>query len=181
MTRLTNGLAAVLVGLLLAVLPVAGPAAAQSDNLQLDVAGDGATGVTVQVTDSEGNRPAQVIRLVLTATGADGQTVGPMQLQPAGEGQGFYSTGPILQPGDWQVTVSAPAPYVGEVTVDVRAVPAESPPPPPTTAASDADADTAGGTWLLRSALALLALAGLAGLGTAVMVLLARRNAFRRN
>jgi hypothetical protein len=66
---------------------------------------------------------------VLTATAAGGRTVGPLQLEPAGEGQGFYSTGPILAPGSWQVTVRAPAPNTTKVTVKVQARAAQSAPP----------------------------------------------------
>lgn len=171
--RLIRGLAAVLVGLLLVVLPAAGPASAQTEQLHLDVAGDGATGVTVQATDAAGNRLEKVVRLVLTATGPDGRTVGPMQLQPAGEGQGFYSTGPILEPGDWQVTVTAPAPYAGEVTVAVQAAPAQSPPPPPPASAApaaDAAGSTAAGWWMWPAGLA-----GLAVLLAGAAALVARR------
>ncbi|WFE26575.1 hypothetical protein O7623_25215 [Solwaraspora sp. WMMD791] len=180
--RLIRGLAAVLVGLLLVILPVAGPASAQTGQLDLDVASDGALGVTIEVTDSEGNRPAEVIRLTLTATGEGGRTVGPMQVQPAGEGQGFYSTGPILTPGDWQVTVSAPTPYAGEAIVDVRAVPAQSPPPPPAAAAeADGAAAADGWTWLVRVAVAVLVLAVLVVLVVGLVTLRSRRNAFRHN
>ncbi|MFY1696053.1 hypothetical protein [Solwaraspora sp. WMMA2101] len=181
--RLIRGLAVVLVGLLLVILPAAGPAAAQTGQLDLDVASDGALGVTIEVTDSAGNRPAEAIRLVLTATGADGQTVGPMQVQPSGEGQGFYSTGPILQPGDWQVTVTTPTPYAGEAIIDVRATPAQSPPPPPAAAASDAEgvASADGWAWLIRVAVAMLVLAILVVLVVGLVTLRARRNAFRNN
>ena len=44
---------------------------------------------------------------------------GHLQLEPAGEGQGFYTSGPILAPGDWRVTVRAPAPHNGKATVEV--------------------------------------------------------------
>lgn len=120
--------AAVLAGLLLAILPVAGPARAHDGKLKLEVAGDGATGVTVQAVHADGHRLDTVVRLVLSATAEGGRTVGPVQLVPSGEGQGFYSSGPILAPGTWKVTVRAPAPNTTKVTVEVRARAAQTAP-----------------------------------------------------
>ncbi|MEV6633781.1 hypothetical protein AB0M54_23820 [Actinoplanes sp. NPDC051470] len=120
--------AAVLAGLLLAILPVAGPARAHDGKLKLEVAGDGATGVTVQAVHADGHRLDTVVRLVLSATAEGGRTVGPVQLAPSGEGQGFYSSGPILAPGTWKVTVQAPAPNTTKVTVEVRARAAQTAP-----------------------------------------------------
>lgn len=128
--RRTRGAAAVVAGLVLAILPVAGPARAHDGKLKLEVAGDGATGVTVQARHADGHRLETLVRLVVTATATGGRTVGPLQLEPAGEGQGFYATGPILAPGSWRVTVRAPAPYGGKVTVEVRAKAAQSAPAP---------------------------------------------------
>ena len=126
--RRARGAAAVLTGLALVFLPVAGPAAAHSGKLRLEVAGDGATGVTVQATHADGHRLGTPVRLVLTAVAAGGRRVGPLQLEPAGEGQGFYSSGPILTPGKWQVTVTAPKPHAGKTTVEVRAKAAQTAP-----------------------------------------------------
>ena len=119
--RRTRGAAAVLAGLLLALLPAAGPAWAHGGKLKMEVAGDGAVGITVQARHADGHQLETLVRLALTATGADGRSVGPVQLEPAGEGQGFYATGPILTPGTWKVTVRAPAPHTSEVTVEVEA------------------------------------------------------------
>lgn len=126
--RGTRGAAAVLAGLVLAILAVAGPAWAHDGKLKLEVAGDGATGITVQARHADGHRLDTVVRLVLTATAEGGRTVGPLQLEPAGEGQGFYASGPILAPGNWRVTVRAPAPHTGKATVEVRARAAQSAP-----------------------------------------------------
>ena len=62
--RRTRGAAAVLAGLLLAILPVAGPAWAHDGKLKLEVAGDGATGVTVQARHADGHRLDTLVRLV---------------------------------------------------------------------------------------------------------------------
>lgn len=142
--RRTRGAAAVLVGFLLAVFPVAGPAVAHTGKLKLEVASDGATGVTVQATHADGHRLDTLVRLVLTATAEGGRTVGPLQLEPAGEGQGFYNTGPVLAPGEWSVTVSAPAPYKTEVVVPVRARAGQTQPVPAAEVAQPERADSAG-------------------------------------
>ncbi|WP_127500494.1 hypothetical protein [Actinoplanes solisilvae] len=135
--------AAVLAGLVLAFVPVGSPAWAHEGKLKLEVAGDGATGVTVQALHADGHRLETVVRLVVSATGAGGQTVGPVQLDPAGEGQGFYSSGAVLTPGDWRVTVRAPKPYTGEATVAVRAkAPQAAPSASPVPASS-----SEGGSW----------------------------------
>jgi hypothetical protein len=110
---------------MLAAVPVAGPAWAHDGKLKLEVAGDGATGVTVQVRHADGHRLGELVRLTVSATGAGGRSVGPLQLEPAGEGQGFYSSGPILTPGSWRVTVRAPAPYTTKATVEVKAAAAQ--------------------------------------------------------
>ncbi|MDG4831223.1 hypothetical protein O7627_18155 [Solwaraspora sp. WMMD1047] len=141
--------AATLVGLLLALLPVSGPAFAHDGKLNLNVAGDGATGVTIQATYSDGHALDRPVRLVLTATAEGGRVVGPMQLEPSGEGQGFYSTGPVLAPGNWSVEVSAPAPNKTEVVVQVLARAAQEA-PDLTTAAPDAQRSESAGLDLWR-------------------------------
>jgi hypothetical protein len=147
--RRTRGVAAALAGLLLAILPAAGPASAHNGKLKLEVAGDGAVGVTVQARHADGHRLDTPVRLVLTATAEGGRTVGPLQLEPAGEGQGFYASGPVLAPGSWQVTVSAPAPHTGKATVAVRARAAQTAPAQvePVSAAKRGGPAQAGTSW----------------------------------
>ena len=123
-----RGSAAVLAGLMLATVPIAGPAWAHDGKLKLEVAGDGATGVTVRARHADGHRLDARVRLTLSATGAGGRSVGPLQLEPAGEGQGFYTSGPVLTPGSWQVTVRAPAPHTTKATVEVEARTAQAAP-----------------------------------------------------
>jgi hypothetical protein len=147
--RLIRGAAAVLAGLALAILPAAGPASAYDGKLKLEVAGDGATGVTVQARQADGKRLDTLVRLVLTATAEGGRKVGPLQLEPAAEGQGFYSSGPILAAGNWQVTVSAPAPHTGKATVKVKARAAQSAPPPAVQAAKQGRAAEPRSWWPL--------------------------------
>lgn len=162
--RGTRAAAAVVAGLLLAILPAAGPAVAHDKKLKLQVAGDGATGVTVQAGHADGHPLDGAVRLVLSATGANGRKVGPLQLQPAGEGQGFYTSGPVLAPGDWRVTVSAPAPYSGGATAEVRAKAAQSAPPQAAPVAARKDGPASGGfSWWWLGALGVLAAVAIAG------------------
>ncbi|MFG1654019.1 hypothetical protein ACGFIE_29210 [Micromonospora sp. NPDC049275] len=152
MTGIRKVVAAVFAGLVLTLLSAA-PAAAQADKIKLTVAGDGAQGVTIQATYADGRRLDQVVRLVLTATGPDGQRVGPVQLEPQPEGQGFYSSGPVLSTGTWKVTVNSPAPLAGKATATVQAKAAQSPPAPrPVAVTRPADEGGAGGWWPFAAA-----------------------------
>ncbi|MEU4625454.1 hypothetical protein AB0G04_36475 [Actinoplanes sp. NPDC023801] len=158
--RRTRGAAAVLAGLLLALLPAAGPAWAHIGKLKLEVAGDGAIGITVQARHADGHQLETLVRLALTATAADGRAVGPVQLEPTGEGQGFYATGPILSPGKWQVTVRAPAPYTSKVTVEVQARAAQSAPaqvPVVSAAKRGGSPQTTPSSWWVPGAIGVLA------------------------
>ncbi|MEU8265320.1 hypothetical protein AB0C02_32555 [Micromonospora sp. NPDC048999] len=169
--RPLRALLALLAALPLLLLP-ASPAAAH-EGLKLEVAGDGATGVTVRATYLDGH-PVEdtVLRLVLTATGEGGRSAGPVQLNPAAEGRGFYSSGPVLSPGRWQVNVTGPDPTArAAATVEARA--AQSAPPAEPVAATGADPDggTEPGGGSLRWVVGGVATVALAGAG----VLLARR------
>jgi hypothetical protein len=147
---------------LLALWPAA-PAAAHGGTLVLDVAGDGATGVTVRATYKKDGHPVddQVLRLVLNATGESGRKVGPVQLSPANEGQGFYTSGAVLTPGKWTVVVTSPAPNAGKAEAAVEARVAQTAPPPAPAPESSADD---GGTWRWWVAGAALLLGTLVGL-----------------
>ncbi|MEU4334299.1 hypothetical protein AB0F59_06700 [Micromonospora lupini] len=152
MTGIRKVVAAVFAGLALALLSAA-PAAAQADKLKLAVAGDGAEGVTIQATYADGRRLDQVVRLVLTATGPDGQRVGPVQLEPQPEGHGFYSSGPVLSTGTWKVTVNSPAPLQSKATATVQAKAAQSPPvPAPVAVTRPTDDGGVGGWWPFAAA-----------------------------
>ncbi|MBL6277783.1 hypothetical protein JMF97_16615 [Micromonospora fiedleri] len=138
MTRIRTVATAMIAALFLVVL-AANPAAAHNNKLKLTVAGDGADGVTIQATYADGHYLDKVVRLVLTATGSEGRTVGPVQLEPAPEGQGFYTTGPILSPGEWKVRVKPAAPYSGTKSATVQARVAQPPPVVPVSENRDAD------------------------------------------
>ncbi|GGO10570.1 hypothetical protein GCM10011576_18150 [Micromonospora parathelypteridis] len=169
MTGIRKVLAAVFAGLALTLLSAA-PAAAQADKLKLTVAGDGAEGVTIQATYADGRRLDKVVRLVLTATGPDGQRLGPVQLEPAPEGQGFYTTGPLLSAGSWRVKVNAPAPHQSEATATVQARAAQSPPVPAPVAVTAPDRTAgrgAGAGWWPFAAAGLVLVA--AAMGVAML------------
>lgn len=148
---------------ILALWPAA-PAAAHGGPVVLDVAGDGATGVTVRATYKQDGHPVEdrVLRLVLNATGDGGRKVGPVQLNPANEGQGFYTSGPVLAPGKWTVVVTSPAPNAGKAEAAVEARVAQTAPPP--APASDTSDGDGGGTWRWWVAAAALFLGALIAL-----------------
>ncbi|WP_285796768.1 hypothetical protein [Micromonospora sp. NBRC 107095] len=152
-----------------AVRAVLAARAAQADKLKLTVAGDGAQGVTIQASYTDGRRLEQVVRLVLTATGPDGQKVGPVQLEPQPEGHGFYSSGPVLSTGTWKVTVNSPAPLPGKATATVQARAAQSPPAPePVAVTKPTDgAGGAGARWWPFAAAGLVLVA--AAMGVAML------------
>ncbi|MEV7331804.1 hypothetical protein [Micromonospora sp. NPDC093244] len=166
MTGIRKLVAAVFVGLALTLL-AATPAAARADKLKLTVAGDGAEGVTIQATYADGRRLDKLVRLVLTATGPDGQKVGPVQLEPQPEGQGFYSSGPLLSAGAWKVTVTSPAPLPGKATATVRARPAQTPQAPAPVAVTTPTDDTGGANWWPFAAAGLVLVA--AAMGVAML------------
>jgi hypothetical protein len=139
-------LAAFAVVPLLALWPAA-PAAAHGDQVVLDAAGDGATGVTVRATYKKDGHAVddKVLRLVLNATGEGGRKVGPVQLNPASEGQGFYTSGAVLTPGKWSIVVTSPEPNPAKAVAQVEARGAQTAPPPDAASRDLGDGD--GGTW----------------------------------
>jgi hypothetical protein len=175
MRRVITALAALLAVLLLG----ATPAAAHGGKIKLEVAGDGATGVTVRALYQSDGHPVEdkVLRLTVTATADGGRTAGPFDLGPAAEGRGFYSSGAVLTPGRWTVVVTAADPNVirAESTVDARA-PQAAPTPAPTVTSSaygsevTVDQGNGGGTLWTVAFLVALALAG-------VTLILVRRRA----
>jgi hypothetical protein len=114
-----------------ALLLPAAPAAAHGDKIKLEVAGDGANGVTVVARYDDGHPiDDRILRLVLTGTGDGGRRAGPIQLNAATEGRGFYSSGAVLAPGRWTVTVTAPAPHAARTTATIDTRPPQTALPP---------------------------------------------------
>jgi hypothetical protein len=162
--RLSRILAVLAAIPLLALWPAA-PAAAHGGPVVLDAAGDGATGVTVRATYKQDGHPVedQVLRLVLNATGEGGRVVGPVPLNPANEGQGFYTSGAVLTPGKWTIVVTSPEPNPGKAQAQVEARTAQTAP-----AAADPSERAGGGDggtwrwWVAGAALVLGAMIALA-------------------
>ncbi|MEV4617172.1 hypothetical protein AB0J74_00450 [Asanoa sp. NPDC049573] len=139
---------AVLVTALVALVPGL-PAYAHDGPVTLDVAGDGAGGVTVRAVYTSDKHPVESgVRLVLTATGEGGRTVGPLQLNPSAEGRGFYTSGAVLTPGSWDVAVTAPAPHEGKGSAKIQARVAQQMPPVPPVPRSGASTLTGRFGWL---------------------------------
>jgi hypothetical protein len=156
---------------LLLVLVPATPAAAHGGPLKLEVSGDGADGVVVRATFSDGHPAEPTIRLTLIATGEGGRSVGPVQLTQSGEGRGFYSTGAMLAPGRWQIVVTAPEPNPARAEIAYEARPPQTPQPVARGDAPRPDDDN--GAWFWWA----LGLVGLAAAMFAGFVLVRRRRA----
>jgi hypothetical protein len=164
--RRVLGAAVLAVGVLL--LPAA-PAAAHGDKIKLEVAGDGANGVTVVARYADGHPiDDRILRLVLTATGDGGRRAGPIQLNPTTEGRGFYSSGAVLAPGRWTVLVTTPAPNAArtEATIDTR--PPQTALPPAAAAGPDrteaADRDGGLAWWVIGLLVAVVAIVAVGAL-----------------
>jgi hypothetical protein len=148
----------VLAWLAVAALPAA--AAATRADITLTVSGDGAGGVTVLASYAADGRPfEQPLPLILTGTGDGGRTVGPLQLQPAAEGRGFYSAAGILAPGRWQIVVTAnqPQPLRAEAVIDARVD--QTAPPPEEIVAPPGGGGPPSWVWLVAVPVAALLLA----------------------
>jgi hypothetical protein len=156
-------LAAAVLAIGVSLVPAA-PAAAHGDKIKLEVAGDGADGVTVLARYHDGHPvDDRILRLVLTATGEGGRAAGPTQLDPAAEGRGFYSSGAVLAPGRWTVTVTAPAPNAARGTATIVTRPRQTAPPPAAageTRTGEPPGDGGRGWWLIGLFVAVAAVAG---------------------
>lgn len=142
------------------------PALAHGGKIKLEVAGDGATGVTVRALYQSDGHPVEdkVLSLTLTATGEGGRAVGPLTLAQASEGRAFYSSGAVLSPGRWTVVVAGPDPNVirAESTVEARAPQAAPVPAVTATTAAPQPSESGSGTFWSVGFFLALGLAGLA-------------------
>lgn len=157
----------------LGVVWVPAPASAHGGKIKLEVAGDGATGVTVRALYQSDGHPVEDkdLSLILTATGEGGKTAGPLNLEKSPEGRAFYRSGGVLSPGRWTVVVTGGDPNVlrAESTVEARA---QAVPAAPTSAAAASSSAASGGSaasdegngsvtvWSVAFVVALAAVAG---------------------
>ncbi|MFE6054373.1 hypothetical protein ACFQ6N_26775 [Kitasatospora sp. NPDC056446] len=97
-----------------AVLPAAVPAAAHGDSVHLDVTGQRNGHVsTVATWENDHDPVTEDFAGTLSATAADGRTVGPWRLVTVQDRPGTYTTREILPAGHWQVTVDCAFPSLG--------------------------------------------------------------------
>ena len=128
MTGVQRAIAGVLVAGAL-VLGSALPAAAHGGAIHLELAADGAGGVSIVPTyERDGHPVEEIVNPVLTATSASGKKVGPVHLVSSAEGIGLWVTeNPVLEEGLWTVTVSISEPSVATVTTEMEVVPLAEP------------------------------------------------------
>ncbi|MFE4975037.1 hypothetical protein ACFRAR_23405 [Kitasatospora sp. NPDC056651] len=106
-------------------LAAAAPAAAHGEGVHLDVTGQRNGRVSTLATWENDHDPvAGEFAGTLSATAADGRTVGPWRLVTVSGRPGAYTTREALPVGHWQVTVDCSFPAVGhgERELDVDAV-----------------------------------------------------------
>ncbi|MGP3961804.1 hypothetical protein ACTWPT_38005 [Nonomuraea sp. 3N208] len=106
----------------LALVLGAPAASAHGGPIKLEVTGDGADNVNVLVTYKKDGHPVtEIVEATLTATSADGRSLGPVPLRSASEGQNVYRSAEPLPNGEWRVTVTATEPSKAKATVKVKA------------------------------------------------------------
>ncbi|MGW7582269.1 hypothetical protein ACWGLI_14135 [Kitasatospora sp. NPDC054769] len=122
-----------------AVLPTAAPAGAHGDSVHLDVTGQQNGRVsTVATWENDHDPVTEEFAGTLSATAADGRTVGPWRLVGVPGRPGTYTTREILPAGHWQVTVDCAFPSLGHAQreLDVADAVIDDPVPAGTAAAS---------------------------------------------
>jgi len=103
-----------------AVFLSAGTAWAHGGPIELQVQGDGAQGVNVTVTYvRDHHMVSEEVRLSYTAVSGTGDTVGPVPMVAANEGQAFYQSKKSLPVGNWTVTVTATHPSPATTTIGI--------------------------------------------------------------
>ncbi|MEV7598353.1 hypothetical protein AB0O91_13340 [Kitasatospora sp. NPDC089797] len=115
-----------------AVLPAAAPAAAHGDTVHLDVAGQQNGRVsTVATWENDHDPVTEDFAGTLSATAADGRTVGPWRLVAVPDRPGTYTTRELLPAGHWKISVDCAFPSLGhgERELDVEAAAISDPAP----------------------------------------------------
>lgn len=166
---------------------VAGPAFAHGGDVQVNIGTDGAGGIDATVVwASDGHPVEESVDLVVTAVSDTSEEVGPIRMQSASEGVGWYRSEPgMLGEGHWTVTATMTEPTEHAVSTEIDvvapAIPefADEPEPGPETEVPAADVALTGNTaesdstvgtswaWFAGGA---VALAGLAAISVAVVL-----------
>ncbi|MFG3227654.1 hypothetical protein ACGF07_23120 [Kitasatospora sp. NPDC048194] len=116
-----------------AVLPTAAPAAAHGDSVHLEVTGQQNGHVSTEATWENDHDPVtEEFAGTLSATAADGRSVGPWRLVAVPGHPGTYTTRELLPAGHWRVSVDCAFPSLGhgERELDVEAAVITDPVPP---------------------------------------------------
>jgi hypothetical protein len=106
------------------LLAGATPASAHGGEIVLSLSQDGGGGMQVVATRGDDGHPVEeMIDPLLTATSAEGETVGPLALVSSDEGIGVWqSSKALLAAGEWTVTVSITVPSEASVTEQMTVV-----------------------------------------------------------
>ncbi|WP_162893058.1 hypothetical protein [Microbacterium halotolerans] len=118
----------------------AAPAAAHGGELQIDLGTDGAGGIDALVVWAGDEHPVEEsVDIKIAAVSDDGEEVGPVRLESAPEGVGWYTSEPgLLGEGHWTVTATTTEPQEHETTTELDvAAPPEPPAENPPAAAED--------------------------------------------
>lgn len=152
MRRFTRLGAVLLLALGLAV-PVAvpaamAPAAAHGGKIDIEVGTDGAGGVSAALAWAGDGHPVEESAVVVVrAKSDDGDEVGPVTLDSASEGVGWYRSEPeLLGEGHWTVTAQVKEPKKAEVEVEIDVVAPAAPPSESAEPESAPDGSEAAGT-----------------------------------
>ncbi|MFD7449361.1 hypothetical protein [Kitasatospora sp. NPDC059827] len=129
-----------------AVLPTAAPAAAHGDTVHLDVTGQQNGRVsTVATWENDHDPVTEEFAGTLSATAADGRTVGPWRLVAVPGRPGTYTTRELLPAGHWKISVDCAFPSLGhgERELDVEAAAISDPVPLDAAASANSSASAA--------------------------------------
>ncbi|GAA3213906.1 hypothetical protein ACFP63_10715 [Oerskovia jenensis] len=123
---------ALLLGTLLATVLGAVPASAHGGDIILSIGGDGAGGISVNVTYKTDGHPVEaIVDVMVTAVSDAGTEIGPLQLSSASEGVGWYTSAPdVLTDGHWTVTATTTTPVATTATSQIDVVPPPAAPAP---------------------------------------------------
>ncbi|MFJ2300003.1 hypothetical protein [Oerskovia paurometabola] len=138
---------ALLLGTLLATVLGAVPASAHGGDIILSIGGDGAGGISVNVTyKTDGHPVEEIVDVMVTAVSDAGTEIGPLQLSSASEGVGWYTSAPdVLTDGHWTVTATTTTPVATTATSQIDVVPPPATPAPAEDGAQDgAEGDASG-------------------------------------
>ncbi|WP_402466317.1 hypothetical protein [Isoptericola aurantiacus] len=140
----TAARAVLAVALALLVMMCAVPrASAHGGELQIEVGTDGSGGIDAVVVWAGDEHPVEeTVDVTVKAVSDDGEKVGPIRLQSASEGVGWYTSEPgVLGEGHWTLTVRTTEPVTHRTTTEIDVV---APPTPEAEESAAADASEDG-------------------------------------